>query len=283
MRGVRRHRMALGIPARGPLQFLIDAPSCIDQRRLGRRYDAGIRAVKNYGVAMMNPRLTRRVVIGVGLGMLLDSSYAPLASRMRYLDGRQRERGDQYNRSARLRDTGWMPEAARKEIDKNFNAGGRSAQRGLILHVQEGEGSLFDQFSTPATKASAHFWISKAGEIEQYVSVHDVAWSQRAGNAEWVSVETSGFSGIPLTDPQIVAVARIYAWGRRTLGWPLTVTDSVEVGGLGTHSMGVTGWGGHDCPGKIRSAQRQVIMTQVCGMLKSASNYRQSPRPMRVR
>lgn len=158
---------------------------------------------------------------------------------------------------------GWMPGVARKPIGENFSLGGRASQRGLILHVQEGEGSLFERFSNPATKSSAHFWVSQAGEIEQYVSVHDRAWTQRAGNVEWVSIETSGFHGKPLTSAQIDAVARVYTWGAREHGWPLEVTDSPTGRGFGTHAMGGGAWGGHACPGTKRAHQREAVLKRV--------------------
>lgn len=155
---------------------------------------------------------------------------------------------------------GWMPTATHKPIRHNYAAGGRKAQRGLILHVQEGEGSLYGRFSDAKVKSSAHFWVSRDGAVEQYVSVHDRAWTQGDGNNEWVSVETSGFASKPLTSEQINAVARIFAWGAREHGWPLAATDSTKGRGLGTHAMGGGDWGWHDCPGPIRSGQREAII-----------------------
>ncbi|MER6914570.1 peptidoglycan recognition family protein [Streptomyces sp. NPDC000594] len=171
--------------------------------------------------------------------------------------------------SAAVRPPGWMADAARMPIEVNFRPESRDGQRGLILHVQQGEGSLFERFSDPVTKSSSHFWVSRAGEIEQYVSVHDRAWTQKAGNAGWASIETSGFADRPLTAAQVEAVARVYVWGARLHGWPLEVTDSPEGRGLGTHSMGGGDWGGHACPGTIRARQRDAIMRRVRDSLRS--------------
>ncbi|MET9418189.1 peptidoglycan recognition family protein [Streptomyces klenkii] len=157
----------------------------------------------------------------------------------------------------------WTPGVKRRPVKKNFISGGRKAQRGLILHVQEGQGSLFEWFSNPSAKVSAHFWVSQTGEIEQYVSAHDQAWAQRDGNAEWASVETSGFAAQPLTPAQVEAVARIYQWGAREHGWALKLADHPQDTGLGTHAMGGSGWGLHECPGPSRSAQREAIMARV--------------------
>ncbi|MEU9604020.1 N-acetylmuramoyl-L-alanine amidase [Streptomyces sp. NPDC048057] len=162
-----------------------------------------------------------------------------------------------------------MEGISRKPIEANFTPGGREVQRGLILHVQEGEGSLFERFSAPGTRSSAHFWVSQAGEIEQYVSIHDRAWTQRAGNADWASIETSGFTGKPLTPAQIEAVAHVYTWGARVHAWPLEVTNTPQGRGLGTHSMGGAAWGGHACPGPRRAAQRDAIMKRVRQSLRT--------------
>ncbi|MFC9295032.1 N-acetylmuramoyl-L-alanine amidase [Streptomyces sp. NPDC057011] len=155
---------------------------------------------------------------------------------------------------------GWMPGATTKPILLNFSVGERDAQRGLILHVQEGKGSLYQQFSEPQQRSSSHFWVSLEGEIEQYVSVLDQAWTQVAGNSSWASVETAGFAAQPLTEAQVDAVARIYAWGAAEHGWPDTIAESPEGSGLGTHLMGGHSWGGHACPGAERSAQRKEIL-----------------------
>lgn len=161
---------------------------------------------------------------------------------------------------------GWMPGATAKPIRQNFSVGERDTQRGLVLHVQEGKGSLYRQFSEPQQRSSAHFWVSLEGEIEQYVSVLDQAWTQVAGNPSWASVETAGFATRPLTEAQMDAVARIYAWGAAEYGWPDTVADSPQDRGLGTHSMGGRSCGGHACPGAGRSAQRGEILRRAHGI-----------------
>ncbi|MFC7309531.1 N-acetylmuramoyl-L-alanine amidase [Streptomyces monticola] len=165
---------------------------------------------------------------------------------------------------------GWMPGVRRRQLRRNFSSGGRVAQRGLILHVQEGEVSPFKWFSTAAAKSSSHFWVSEKGGIEQYVSVLDRAWTQAQGNDEWASVETSGFATQPLTSAQINAVARIYAWGARAYGWPLSVTDSAKGRGLGTHSIGGKRWGGHKCPGPLRARNREAILARARELIRQA-------------
>lgn len=159
--------------------------------------------------------------------------------------------------------SGWMPEAARIPLERNFVPGERDAQRGLVLHVQEGEGSLYERFNTPGIKTSSHFWVSRDGETEQYVSVLDRAWAQVEGNGGWASVETSGFATRPLTEAQVDAVARIYAWGSGAHGWPPAVSERPDQPGLGAHAMGGAAWGGHECPGALRAGQRGEIIRRV--------------------
>ncbi|MET9638422.1 peptidoglycan recognition family protein [Streptomyces virginiae] len=157
----------------------------------------------------------------------------------------------------------WMPDATRKPLAVNFTPGGLREMRGLVLHVQEGENSLHGHFSDPAVQSSAHFWVSQSGEIEQYVSAHDRAWAQGTGNPSWLSVETSGFASRPLTAQQVDSVARIYAWGMAQHGWPLEPASTPLGRGLGIHRMGGRDWGGHSCPGPLRSAQAGEILSTV--------------------
>ncbi|WP_327302513.1 N-acetylmuramoyl-L-alanine amidase [Streptomyces sp. NBC_01298] len=159
---------------------------------------------------------------------------------------------------------------AKIPLERNFVHGDRDAQRGLVLHVQEGEGSLYERFNTPGIKTSSHFWVSRDGETEQYVSVLDRAWAQVDGNGGWASVETSGFATRPLTEAQVEAVARVYAWGAGAHGWPPAVSERPDQPGLGVHAMGGAAWGGHACPGGLRSGQRTEIIRRVLELLPPA-------------
>ncbi|MGW1772734.1 peptidoglycan recognition protein family protein [Streptomyces sp. NPDC002104] len=187
-------------------------------------------------------------------------------------DDRGRRAGKAVASPAASPASGWMPGVARMPLERNFVHGDRDAQRGLVLHVQEGEGSLYERFNIPGIKTSSHFWVSLDGETEQYVSVLDRAWAQVEGNGGWASVETSGFAARPLTEAQVEAVARIFAWGAGAHGWPPAVSGSPEVPGLGVHSMGGAAWGGHACPGGLRSGQRAEIVRRVRGRVPAANS-----------
>jgi len=144
------------------------------------------------------------------------------------------------------------------------HGGPMSAHLGLVLHVQEGNGGLQGWFSNPESDASSTWWVSKTGEIQNYVDTELQAWAQGAGNATYNSVETEGFTNEPLTTAQISGLAQIYAWGMSVYHWPATLSEAPGAAGFGWHGMGGMAWGNHPgCPGDIRRAQRQLVLDEV--------------------
>ncbi|EFC80880.1 peptidoglycan recognition family protein [Parafrankia sp. EUN1f] len=156
---------------------------------------------------------------------------------------------------------------------RNYTAGGIVVPtRGLIVHVQQGNGSLFGWFDNAASQVSAHLWVSKTGAVEEYVLLTDRAWAQAAGNRFWISVECEGFTTEDYTPQQLGRLAEIYRWGMAEFGWPAQITDDPNGYGLGTHRMGGASWGGHACPGDLRAGRRTDI-------LAAARGYPTSPPP----
>jgi hypothetical protein len=139
--------------------------------------------------------------------------------------------------------------------------------RGLVPHVQQGNGSLFGWFNNPASKVSSHLWISKTGVVEQYVDLRFRAWAQASGNPYWHSVEVEGYVEDDYTPAQIQALAELYAWGMANLGWTPSITDRVDGRGLGTHRMGGAAWGAHSCPGDLRASRRVHILAAAVALL----------------
>ncbi|MFG2012168.1 N-acetylmuramoyl-L-alanine amidase [Micromonospora sp. NPDC048868] len=144
--------------------------------------------------------------------------------------------------------------------------------RGLVVHIADGtyEGTISHQ-RDPDTENSSHFIVSREGDIAQLVDTADKAWTQRAGNGHWLSVECSGFSvGSPhhashpgwerLTDKQIAALGRIFARVHEECGVPLALTADPSGTGLGHHSMGGKAWGHDKCPGPPIIAQKPDIL-----------------------
>ncbi|MBL7497528.1 N-acetylmuramoyl-L-alanine amidase [Frankia sp. CNm7] len=132
--------------------------------------------------------------------------------------------------------------------------------RGLIPHVQQGNGSLFGWFNNPASEVSSHLWVSKGGTVEQYVELDRKAWAQADGNPYWISVECEGYDTEDYTPIQVQRLAELYAWGIAEFGWKAEITDSVNGYGIGTHRMGGAAWGAHSCPGSIRADRRSGIL-----------------------
>lgn len=155
-----------------------------------------------------------------------------------------------------------MPGAVWKPISVNFDRGGIEVpSRGLCLHVAQGNSSLYGWFSNSRAQVSSHFWASKTGVIEQYVDCADKAWAEAAGNSQYVSVETEGYNTEFLTDAQLNAVSRIYAWGHSQFGWPFVVQNTPGGQGFTWHGAGGAAWGGHpDCPGNSRRWQMPEIL-----------------------
>lgn len=141
------------------------------------------------------------------------------------------------------------------------HSGAMNAHMGLVLHVQEGNSNPFGWFANPNNQASSTWWISKTGELVQYVDSDLIAWAQASYNGVYNSVETEGFANEPLTNAQILTCARLYVWGHNVYGWPLTVTDTPGLHGLITHGdLGAAGGGHTGCPGDLRKAQRAQVI-----------------------
>jgi hypothetical protein len=138
--------------------------------------------------------------------------------------------------------------------------------RGLIPHVQVGNGSLFGRFNNRANEVSSHLWLSKAGRFEQYVQFDRKAWAQVDGNPFWISCECEGFDTEDYTDVQVERLGELYKWGMREFGWKAEITDRTNGFGIGTHRMGGRDWGGHSCPGEIRANRRPDILAEALGL-----------------
>ena len=146
------------------------------------------------------------------------------------------------------------------------NLGGNLAsQRGLVLHHQAGNGSLYQFFNDPAKKVSAHFWVSKTGVIEQYADTARVTWHGKDLNSNWVGVETEGCPTAPhaeaMTEAMVAAMARLYAEGARRHGWHNQLASTNGGRGFGYHRMAVnTG-----CPCDVRLNMRGEILRRAFG------------------
>lgn len=146
----------------------------------------------------------------------------------------------------------WRPVSYADEADT------LGAVRGWLPHVVVGDDSPHPWFEqlTGKKRAFSHLWVSKDGDIEQYQRLDRESWAQRNGNDAWHAFECAGFPGEPMTDAQLAVLAAWHVWS----GARDEIADSPSGRGIGTHSMGGRAWGGHDCPGEIRAAQRGEII-----------------------
>lgn len=157
----------------------------------------------------------------------------------------------------------WFDCATRRAISNNVG-GNLASQRGLVLHHQAGNGSLYGWFNNPAAKVSAHFWVSKGGVIEQYIDTARVAWHGMDLNSNWVGVETEGCpSGRDeaMTDAMFNALVRLYREGNRRHGWPNQLASSNGGRGFGFHRMAVN----TACPCDVRLNRRSAILSAAFG------------------
>lgn len=167
---------------------------------------------------------------------------------------------------------GWLPGATVRDIgaaNGRYTNGPMHSYLGAVLHVNAADsGDLYDWIVTGAggNPMSCHFQVLKDGTIYQYIPTEFSSWCQADGNNDYLSIETSGLPTEPLTAEQVAAVAKIMAYVHETHGIPLVVTDTVGNRGLIAHGDGGEAWGGHAaCPGDLRKAQRQEILTLAGG------------------
>lgn len=155
------------------------------------------------------------------------------------------------------------PFAVQKPINTN-HGGTRSQHLGFVVHVQEGDGSLYGFFNNPASQVSAHFWCSQTGVLEQYLDTSVIAWAEAAGNDSYASCEFEGFATEAMTNEQILQGAALVSWLAASEGWPVTGPVPHGSAGVTTHcnpdGTPDPAWGNHVCPGPIRLGQVPALV-----------------------
>lgn len=113
--------------------------------------------------------------------------------------------------------TGWMPNATVKPAPTTNFYKGRAGQtcKAVVLHIAEGSyiGST-NWLTNPASGVSAHFIVSKAGDITQMVSLYDTAYANGLSwnGSTWIDPEgshvTPPWPGLtPPTNPNFQTVS----------------------------------------------------------------------------
>lgn len=155
----------------------------------------------------------------------------------------------------------YLPSAKWRPISYRADAGKFTHQPlGYIVHVPVSNGSLFAYFNglTSPGRKFCTAWIAKDGSSEQYTTLDMKSWAQGAGNGDYWSFEVEGMPGEPMTDAQLDTLA---TW-HKFLGVADRIATAPGQQGIGTHQMGGAAWGGHSCPGTIRTAQLPQILTR---------------------
>ena len=138
--------------------------------------------------------------------------------------------------------------------------------RGVVLHIAEGTyAGTIAWGKNPASDVSFHFACAKDGRRAQLVDTDDRAWTQRAGNKGWWSIEFEGYAGQQLTPQQVEFAAEVLVEANRIKGVPIQIATSPAGKGLGHHSMGAENgvdWGHSACPGAPIKAQRAAIVAR---------------------
>lgn len=149
------------------------------------------------------------------------------------------------------------------------NQGGHMVEvRGVVLHIAEGsyEGTISWQ-KNPSADVSSHFIAAKDGRAAQMVDTGTTAWTQKAGNGHWLSIENEGSVPDKLSSDQCEFAAQILARAHTVYGVPLQVTSDPDGKGLGHHSMGshpgyADDWGHSQCPGTNIINQKAAIVAR---------------------
>lgn len=155
------------------------------------------------------------------------------------------------------------------------NRGGRMSDcRGVVLHIAQGyyRGTISwqmnaDQRYSDGTRVTTcSTWVvgRESGEWAQMVDSTEIAWTQQAGSATWLSIELAGWAPAAPSGWQVEACAQLLAWAHREHGVPLAVADHPGERGLGHHSMDREWlgeeWGHESCPGSGVIAAKAAIV-----------------------
>jgi len=117
---------------------------------------------------------------------------------------------------------------AKLHLLKDHSAPGTLKQRNMIvLHITEGSSAAsaiatFEQSVHPH-RVSAHFVIDRNGTVYQLVDLNDTAWHASQVNSRSVGIEHAATAeGLPATEAQYEASAKLVAWLADTLLIPLS-------------------------------------------------------------
>jgi hypothetical protein len=121
----------------------------------------------------------------------------------------------------------------------------RATQRRLIFHTAISSAKSLHSFFQQPGRATPHFYVNDAGNIEQYIDTDYRSTANLNGNHDCITVESSDEGGRRLswTDAQITTLARLSVWCHHRHRIPLLRCPSSRPGtrGIGWHRLGIDG------------------------------------------
>ena len=176
-----------------------------------------------------------------------------------------------------------------EQYDSPNKGGAMSGHRGLVLHSAEGtyRGTIAWQLNgdqrysdgTRVTTSSTFVVGRSTGEWAQLVDTDTVAWCQRGGSLEWLSIELAGYAPAAPTPWQVQACAQLLAWAHGAYGVPVRAAAHPGERGLGHHSMDREWmgeeWGHEACPGTGVVTSKAAIVQRALAILQE--EYMPSP------
>jgi hypothetical protein len=158
------------------------------------------------------------------------------------------------------------------------NEGGPISKIRLVVdHIEQGsESGTNAWFQNAKAQVSAHFGISKLGQVFQFVDTDKIAWAEQDYNDVAISIEHEGLSGQVFTKQQLAAEAKLGAWIHKTHGVPVVRATSPEGSGWITHGeLGVAGGNHINCPGAPATAQIPALLRAI----QQALTPKPAPKP----
>jgi N-acetylmuramoyl-L-alanine amidase len=144
----------------------------------------------------------------------------------------------------------------------NHNSGGNHP-RIFMVHIMVGfMGGTDTIFRNPHTEASAHFGVSRAGHVWQWVRTGDTAWHAFDANTYSIGVEHEGFPENKLTVEQVHASGLLMAWAHKQYpAIDLWINKRIDGSGISYHEK-FNEWNlnHHGCPGFKIEAQIDDIL-----------------------
>lgn len=131
--------------------------------------------------------------------------------------------------------------------------------------------SIWGYFASQAVVVESHLFVSKAGVIEQYMSLDVRADAQAAGNSRAISVETwddEDPDHVPWNPAQVAALVKIAVDVHNLKGIPLVRATAWDAPGFGGHHD-FPQWNpnNHNCPGGARFGQIDLILAQATAIV----------------